>query len=359
MDNAYLKYFTPLKIANSLINLLDFHDNSSVIDICCGSCNLLKAAKTKNPTINCTGVDISVCTNKNNFTLYIEDGRDFALNNKGKYDISLANPPFGKEANNDYTDKLFCGIYEDINIKRMEVEMLIANLLILHDKGTLLIILPSTIVYGSLYKNFRKIISKNHYVEAIIDLPINAFYPERIKCNALIIQKQPNKKLSTKHYNMTDDFELIKKKSIKANLIQDGFWIGFSEEKNKEYIIHQGKISSECFTDGSEFVEVLHTSKPSKYWQPSIRYAKINKTTNYVKAEKGDIIISRVGSSAGYKYVYNGEDRYISDCLFVIKQPSEKIKKEILELDLFSIIGGLSTPYITAQGIYNLYCSNK
>lgn len=359
MENSFSKYFTPLKIANSLMSLLDFCDNSSVIDICCGSCNLLIAAKTKNPTIKCTGVDISECENKNDFTLQIEDGRDFALNNKGKYDVSLANPPFGKESNSVYSDNLYSGIYENINIKRIEVEMLIANLLILQEKGKLLIIIPSTIVYGSLYKKFRKIISKNHYVESIIDLPINAFYPERIKCSALIIQKKPNEKLSTKHYDMTVDFKLLKKESIKANLIQEGCWSGLREKKNKEYTIHQGKISSGCFTDNREFVKVLHTNKPSKNWKPSIRYAKIDENLNYIKAEKGDIIISRVGSSAGYKYVYNGKDIYISDCLFVIKQPSENIKRKIMELDLFSIIGGLSAPYITSQGIYNLYCSNN
>lgn len=354
MDNIYSKYYTPEKVARALIGLISISDKATVVDICCGSCNLLNAAKQKNDSITCTGVDINVSQAQKDIRLLICDGRKYALNNKGKFQLSLANPPFGKERDNIYTKRLYKGIYKNISINRIEVEMLIANLIVLDQYGQLLIILPSTIVSGSSNVNLRKIISKNHYVEAVIDLPINAFYPERIKCSALIIKKSYSNKISS-YYKMDDNFNLMKLYEIDAQQIKKGNWEGKVNNDNSDFIIHQGKISTSAFTEQKNSIEVLHTSKHTENWAPSVRFANLPQERDYIKAESGDILISRIGASAGDKCLYSGDEKYISDCLLVIKDPSTEIRERIMSLDLSTVVSGLSTPHITINSICNLY----
>ncbi len=354
MDNIYSKYYTPEKVARALIGLISISDRATVVDICCGSCNLLNAAKQKNNSIICTGVDINESYTKSDFQLFTCDGREFALKNREQYQISLANPPFGKENKNSYTKRLYKGAYEEISVNRIEVEMLIANLMVLDQSGQLLIILPSTIVSGSSNVNLRKIISKNHYIEAVIDLPINAFYPERIKCSALIIKKSFSNK-SSSYYKMDDNFNLLKLYEIDAQQIKKGNWEGKANNGNSDFIIHQGKISTSAFTDQKNSIEVLHTSKHTENWTPSVRFAILPQERDYIKAESGDILISRIGASAGDKCLYNGDEKYISDCLLVIKNPSREIQERILSLDLSTVVSGLSTPHITINSICNLY----
>lgn len=349
MKKDYSKYYTPLSVSSELVKLMTFKNNSKVIDICCGSGNLLKAARSLNDSLKCTGVDIF---EKDNSIIKC-DGREYAIKHKSEYDYSLANPPFGKTETKEYAEKLFSGKYESINSCRLEIEMLIANLIILKETGILLIILPSTIVKGCSVSNVRKVIAKNHHVSAIIDLPANAFFPEKINCTALIIEKQPNNSKETTYYHMNSSFMISKIYEISQKQMISGNWTGKLNSNTLEFSIKQGKISSNQFSNIGD--EVLHTSKKSVEWQPSIRKAKICSTKNYLVVEKGDIIISRIGASAGHKCIYEDSPRYVSDCLFVIKSPSNIVKENLLKLDLTEIITGLSTPHITARDIYDLY----
>ena len=82
---------------------------------------------------------------------------------------------------------------------------------------------------------------------------------------------------------------------------------------------------------------------------------------NYIMAESGDILISRVGASAGQKCIYQGATKYISDCLIIIKSPTSELVKMIMDLDFNSLVSGLTTPHITIKNITTLLeqCINK
>ena len=58
MNNDFSKYYTPINVALPLVKMIKFKTNSNVIDICCGSGNLLQAAKNVKNTLFCSGVDI-------------------------------------------------------------------------------------------------------------------------------------------------------------------------------------------------------------------------------------------------------------------------------------------------------------
>ena len=293
--------------------------------------------------------DVSIC-----------DGREYSLLHTKEFDVALANPPFGYNESKKFTDALFCDKYANITSGRIEIEMLIANLNILKDTGVLLIILPTTIVSGVSMLNIRKVLAKNHSLFAIIDLPINAFEPEKIKCSALIIFKEPNVCDTTTIYKMDESYVLHKHKTISFDDIIDGNWEGDAiVQQTLNYTIHQGTISSQFFCKTG--VEILHTSKKTSDWKPTIRLAKVTNGKNYIMAESGDILISRVGASAGQKCIYQGAPKYISDCLIIIKSPTSELVKMIMDLDFNSLVSGLTTPHITIKNITTLLeqCINK
>ena len=352
----FSKYYTPQKIAATLMQFVEFKDNDSIIDICCGRGNLLFAAKNCNSSLQCFGVDIADI-NINWCATTKMDGREFSFNTKHKYAIALANPPFGKIESISYASKLFVDKYASISSNRVEIEMLIANLNLLKEDGVLLIILPTTFTNGVSHKKTRKIISENHFVKNIIKLPPNAFSPEKINCSAIIICKEKNdgKQVCT-YYTMNEDFSISNSYEIKYDNILQGCWSNTVLYEKADFKIYRGNISSNMFAEKG--VEVLHTSKKSSPWQPSSRYIKncLN-TSNSIMAEKGDLIISRVGSSAGYLCLYEGAPKYITDCLMLIKSPNKKLIEHMQKLNLCSLVKGVSTPHITISDIYDLYSS--
>ena len=352
MAKDYSKYYTPLEVSSALVKLIDFKDYSSVVDICCGSGNLLKAARDVNATLNCYGVDIIDVSIDCGATAK-SDGREYALNHTEKFDYALANPPFGRRESKKYTNRLFRGKYKHITSSRLEIEMLLANLRVLKQSGILLIILPSTIVEGTSAINTRKVLATNHFISAIIDLPLSAFFPERIKCSALIIEKSSPKEEPTILYKMDSSYIIKETKRISATEMQSGNWSKKYSTDTLGFTIHQGKVSTPSFCSNGE--EVLHTGKRSNEWTPSIRFANIPEGKGWPQAEDGDIIISRIGASAGQMCIYHGSPKYISDCLLIVKSPNKILLERILNLDLAVLVSGLSTPHITVQSIYQLY----
>lgn len=72
------KFYTPPMLAECLINLLPSKEYNQVIDICCGSQNLLKAAKKRFVCAHYVGGDIDANVKEYCFTgadFYCEEGR--------------------------------------------------------------------------------------------------------------------------------------------------------------------------------------------------------------------------------------------------------------------------------------------
>ncbi len=356
MANKYSKYYTPLPVARQLMGLVQFKDHCNVVDICCGSCNLLSAAREQNKKLDYLGVDIDPVETPD-FRIIKDDGRVFARKHPKQFDYALANPPFGNSGKDSLAESLFVGDYVGINSSRLEIEMLVANLLLLKKDGVLLIILPSTTVDGTSTINIRRTIAAKHHIHSIINMPLNAFCPHRIKCSAIIIEKRKNNGgVATQTYSMNSDYLLTKTGAINHKDIAAGNWTKTTAKTKPPFSIHQGKIPSQMFSETGE--EVLHSGKFATNWMPSVRFAQIpEQTTTMIYAEPGDILISRIGASAGQKMLYSGPVKLISDCLLIVKKPTTEEARNILQMDMGKLVKGLSTPHITATNIYEQYCS--
>lgn len=353
--DTYEKYYTPLELAHKLVDQIHIHDHSRIIDICCGSGNLLKAAFAQNGTCHCYGVDL-VKHSIENCTTYVSDGREYALKHSETYDLALANPPFANNKDDKYTDKLFVKEYSEVQLKRIEIEMLLANLRIVKNGGKLLIILPVTFVIGELYSKIRKALLIGNTIEQIVFLPLNAFSPERINCCALVIKKETNySNTATQVYDMDENFGIHWRKRISYHCMSRGEWTEPSQKNDDLFSIKRGNICSSDFSEEGECV--LHNSKTASPWTPSVRHVRRSSDVlkKCIQAYDGDIIIARVGKSAGVKCIYHGKSAYVSDQLLVVTCSDERIANNIMKMDLTDAVKGLSVKYITMDDIYSLY----
>lgn len=351
----YSKFYTPVPIASLLVKCANVTNPPAIVDICCGSCNLLHAAKQRWTHARLIGVDI----NPHTFTDvdYIKtDGRRYAIENTEKYLLVLANPPFDFVEKDREFPQLYQGIFSSYRTKRLENEMLLANLLLLQENGTLVIILPSTFVEAEKNKKIRQLIGANYFLQKIIRLPENTFGSANINSYALIIKNCVPSRRTTCYTVVCEDGKYIftQKHSVPQRNIRMGEWHNEDISSNETLEIRRGNVSSQSFCERG--IAVLHTARVRKVWTPSLRYCT-GSSEKPVYAERGDIIVSRIGKSAGKWCIYQGEKIMISDCLYRIKDPTGEISARIKGHEYSLSQKGVATRYITIADFKKWYSS--
>lgn len=349
----YTRFYTPNTISDFLINQLNIEPPKAVVDICCGGCNLLHAVNKRWENTELIGADI-VDTKVEDVKTVVSDGREYALKTKSRYSLVVANPPFVKVEKKNQFPGLYDIFGQNLNTSRLEVEMLLANLLLLKRNGILVIIMPVSFVLAQRYSKYRDWLAKNYYIQDIFKLPHELFGASKIKTYALIIQNsKSNGRLTSVHHVSQDTGKFVSKRIDSLKIFND-CWIDNQPYNKKTINIKRGNISSNQFEKTGKLV--LHTSKICNDWAPSKRY--VSKTPkNPVFVESGDIIVSRIGQSAGYFCIYSGSKAMISDCLFVIKDPDGIIASVIEGNQYNRIVRGVSTPYITQSDFISWYLS--
>ncbi len=348
MEVDYTKYYTPPEIATLLVNQLRVPHPEKIIDICCGSCNLLYAAKRKWPRARLVGVDL-VPNIQSDVDIKCLDGRVFATSEEEKFPLILANPPFEYLENRNVFPELYIGLPKGYTVTRLEIEMLIANLRLLDNEGVLMIIMPSSFVNAETHVKIRRHIASEYSLKKVIRLSEEVFGAARINCYALYISKKEPRNQKTTFCCVVSnrgDFALSNSEVISQENVRAGNWDKeFQSTKSEISLpIKRGTISSNQFI--SLGTPVLHTAKLTEIWQPTIRYIE-RKPERVVYANVGDIIVSRIGKSAGQWWRNDIGEILISDCLFCIKNPDDTIYNIIKGSKYTFPLKGISTRYIT------------
>ena len=367
-------FYTPKDLAELLLRFVPQQKCiNSVIDICCGSWNLLSAGKARYPDAKIVGVDIDETLVQGclkNAEFVHSDGREYAdrqVKQSHSFDLILSNPPFGalKEDEKNYTGK-GNALTES---KRYEAEMLWANYQLMNSNSIMIIILPSTYVDGTAYKKYRLWIAQNCNVLDVIRLPQNTFGKSKLKTVALVLEKKqtPNTGISTNFYqaSFNEQWSIAHTHSLTNTTIESGIWNPLPAPIAAVDGLHifRGNISSKEFLDTGD--EILHCSSIfyRSYWRPCIRKCNRSAVAHPKFAKQGDIVINRIGRSAGYWCIYHEKKRLVSDCIIVISSPS----KEIIELmqkasdnhRLNVPLRGVSTQYITMEDIISRISLDK
>lgn len=362
------KFYTPPMLAKCLMGLLPQREYRNVIDICCGSWNLLEAAKACFGATHYVGVDVDEAAGDNCFeeaTFFCVDGREFAINETDKYDLILSNPPFGYLKEEERLLKnAKIGKIKELNNKRYENEMMQANLLLVDKEGVLLFILPATFFEGESYLAIRKCLCESYTIKSIVKLPIETFGSSKIRTYALVMVNSGRQKqrASLKEIICDNNKWIVKdKRSISIEDLCGGEWIGVSSKglSQKKTEIFRGNISSAEMSGTGR--KVLHSSSIiiDGKWYPSIRYCDNQEKLKKAKVVKpGDIIINRIGRFANY-WCVSKDEAFVSDCLIIIRQSKETdiydcLFRNSIDGKLNIEIKGVTTKYVTQKDILKL-----
>ena len=370
-------YYTPIELAECILKLLPNVEVNTVIDICCGSWNLLKAAEKKYSDILITGVDIDSASRGHKIKgadFFTEDGREFALNKKKvgqTYDLILSNPPFGylREERRKYNDKDFVDkeCYSGLINKRYEGEMTQANMFLAHDKSIFLFILPNTFVEGESFRKARCQIAIDYKICGIVRLPLDTFEKGKINTFAIIMKKGKSSNLCTDLYDAKkdDEWKILKIGEMSfGDIIKGDWWLKVEPLNNEKKIsIYRGNLSSNDFVKSGDMVFHNASKAVGETWKPSVRYYDSKKIcSKIVKAHTGDILVNRVGKGTGYWCQNTVSDIAVSDCIIVVKDifgdlVERFIKNSTVDGRLKIPIRGVATPYLTAQDIKRIIYS--
>lgn len=361
------RYYTPESLAEYLIRLLPVRDYQNAIDICCGSWNLINAARKIFPHLSCEGVDIEnhIGEIKSPEVKFVcEDGRTYALNIDKTYDLILSNPPYGLLDNKNRvmahskTDKRL--LMSLIN-HRYECEMTMANLLLAKEGSVLLFIWPSTFVEGSSFQKARREIAREYKIIWLAKLPKDTFSNKKIFTYAVVLIKERDIRENTKLMEIERDdcgWKITNHVELSNDRIVKGNWSVDVRSELVEIEIRRGRLSSKELNSDGVGEKVLHSSRLDEKgrWQPAIRFVEnFKELSNYEKkAQKGDVVVCRVGKTAGFWYINQHNNILISDCLLVIPYKKGLIKKfrDNSENGRLKIpVYGVTVPYITAKDI--------
>lgn len=369
-------YYTPIDLARSILTIIPQTEVGSIVDICCGSWNLLQAGKEKYPKALITGIDIDGKSGVYSFcgsTFESIDGREFAKQEFRKnrtYDLILSNPPFGYISENERKYNLEGEMaevfYSKLLNKRYECELVQANMLLAHEGSIMVFILPYTFVAGVSFQNIRRQIAMDYSVLKIVRLPSTAF--EIGEINTFVVVLQKGKKCDkTVLYNTIceNEWKFGEIRKVDRKEIENGDWwfMRKSSKKNKIEIM-RGNISSDSFKEDGQ--EIFHCAAlKCGIWKPSRRYydSSIIKK-NVIKAKKGDVLINRIGKAAGYWCINEVDDIVISDCLLILKDITKKmldiLKKSSDHNGRLKIPKrGVSVSYITADDVKSLFIDEE
>ncbi|GAB1038964.1 MAG: class I SAM-dependent DNA methyltransferase [Shewanella algae] len=338
------QYYTPDSFSTLLINNMNSKEAEIVLDIGCGQANLLSAARKRWEKAKLIGFDIdpkNYCVRRED--LHIEFGNGFdpdlsqkIIDNFGYIDISVANPPYTYVEVNQNISKILkksqlsqC-IPSSLKKIPSEIVFLAQNLIVLKESGELGAILPASIISGEKWKYLREYLITEKGLNRVIQLPNKVFHrteastfvvnlcrSTREKCNDIeLMSYECDEKLSVDVVNGIRRLDYSYHSHLhKLPYYTDKIYVD-------TMIMYRGRKSSkELYLTGSAF---LHTKDLKENFQ-LLEYEENLYENGQRVAEKGDLVISRVGSRCVGKSALITKGRIeVSDCIIVIKNVSSK-----------------------------------
>ena len=248
------QFFTPLKIVNEMIEMVDIHEGMSICDPACGVGKfILEAIENKIPDfysyrngklearVEIVGLDkimserddLTIILAKANMLIYfselfkknnsLQDVKNISksLLNKSyylyqtllgtlgeleenKYDLILANPPY-------YQSKVMMETARDTGYYHLNgagVESLFLEWILksLKPGGTANVVLPDGIFSNYANSKLKEYILNNFFIETIISLPVGAFFTTPKKTYILTVRKATDKE---KEENIKQDYPVF------------------------------------------------------------------------------------------------------------------------------------------------------
>ncbi|MHB1954375.1 MAG: N-6 DNA methylase [Sulfobacillus sp.] len=381
----WTNYYTPDGVAKLITSLVDLEDPRSVIDICAGSGNLLRAAKGRWPNIDAVAVDVVEEVRVGDLPAgrhHIVDGRLFASRCAAEgvtFDLVLANPPFGY-------DKPSPGMIRGIRslasllqvpirgfvLQRLEASLFIANICLVGPNGWLGIILPATMVESDVWRVFRSSISRRLQLRQVVKMPTTAFGRSRdISTYVLVFRRSEDPRPETllaEAQLSADGWKLRTVGRRGRHDVTEGFWIPTQTEAapaGDGYRIFRGRVTSKDFKTKDGIVPVLHVGNlvhkaSTGTWG---RVGKVGRESkSHQQAETGDILVVRVGKQAGLAVLFDDKEPIaISDCVLAVRCETDEVRDNSMraltssrEGPMPSLTRGVAARFVAARTLAGL-----
>ena len=322
-------YYTPYPVAKNMTKGLDFSQNQTFFDPCCGSGAFILALEGASPNqiFGCDNDTVAVMIAKINLLLKFKTEVfepqiiccDYLKNNfKLKFDYIISNPPWGAvifdEKNKQVSTKESFSFFFEKAFNQLK------------DGGTIRFLLPESILNVKCHRNFRKFLFENTDIRSITRYPgtfsgvqtkyidieskrtrhalsQQDFITEHIftsswdmACLIHKIKKSSFYLTNNLNFNLLSDSDLEKVQKILARgryTLKDSIWaLGVITGDNKNKVKnHHGKGMEPIYT-GKE-IEAYTLKQPQKF----IKY----KRTDYQQVAKDEIY--RADEKLVYKFI--------------------------------------------------------
>ncbi|UVM35030.1 N-6 DNA methylase [Pseudomonas sp. B21-019] len=354
------RYYTKNEISSFLVEQFDITSPVRLLDLGAGSGSLSCAAKTRWPDIKILTVDIdpkvdlpTIPTKQIYDELSHEhfvvdalcENLSTVLNcTNAPIDIAVCNPPFiTPKWRNEFSSILEDAGFLDCLPFPADVDagllFLAQNLRLMSENATLGIILPDSLITASKYKKFRATLLNTYAITKIIQLPRGSFHHTDALASIVILQKTKNHQDAVRVYCLNRNKSLSKPILVDISSAAERLDYSFHFHRlhtidvtsRRKITLHElaaeikrGSLSS-AQVKNSDF-PVLHITNINEgdigQWLDfsSFETEMPDDYSNIVKAQPGDILISRVGRNLESKIVGVMAGTFaVSDCVYVIR----------------------------------------
>jgi predicted RNA methylase len=348
------QYFTPEKIASSLLEQADLIEPNVCIDPTCGLGNLLTAATSIYTNIKCVGIDkdknvIYKLRKKNpNWTLSVAD-----MLNSNSYlktsaflqlevcDALLLNPPFSqvksKHVDISYRDKSIKG--------SVAMSYIMKSLELFSPTQGALIIAPESLLHSQVDEYARLLLENEFDFQSICDLESKTFKGARVHAHVFKLNPRTSSKQIIPIITSSENV-------VNANLVRGGLQVHKFNQTN---------------TIDRHSVPFLHTTTLSNVVNNKMR--NCSQTSLHASGRiKGNIILlPRVGQpkKENTKAQHLSTEVQLSDCVFAIESECLNSLKQIEyrlhnNWDEFrNIYRGTGARYVTIAKLISWFVRHK
>lgn len=323
----YEQYYTEQAIGKQLVKMLPRFKAERCVELSAGQGALLEPVLVRWPHVEITTCEldpanVKLLRDRFEGVHHKVDVLDAAFESvvlqfEGKFDLAVSNPPYCWKAPSLYDRELlesfgFQAMFEHKRL-RAEVLFILQNIRLLREGGYAAFILPELIIRSDLLKRFRAKLSSICNIVALAEISPGEFKGTEAHTYILVVQKSAPKPgflymsmEGGKAYRTLVEFS----NGLRVENIVDERYLDLFEIKRGNF---SGK---ECKATG---VAHYHTSG---YFYSDVDVDECigHLARRPVIAERGDILISRVGTRVlGNLTVVTGRNCIISDCIFRLR----------------------------------------
>ncbi|MBL4797319.1 MAG: N-6 DNA methylase [Oleispira sp.] len=345
------QFFTPTNVA-TLVTRFVGESVSDSIDLAAGFGDLLTAVLSnhKNASVSALDIDSLSISKLNqlfpNGDIIKANALKLSRTNQkrvreGGFDLAVGNPPFNRQQASSWTLKVIrdeldldCTKYSSV---RAEVAFLALSLLATKTNGYVSLILPKTMAAGESWQWLRRVLLKKHSIIAVASLPASVFQNTEVETCVLTLKK--NRPTTSKIQLLDCDKNgneissvWISPKDAIYRLDHD-YHSWRLRHTHGEYEtlaqagiqVVRGNIHSKKARDMG--IEIFHTSSFNKLNQGMAYFPELplELSSSLVSVSKDDILIPRIGRNLNHLAKVASGQSVISDCVFGLRAPKERI----------------------------------